>query len=115
MRTDEPSNEEVDARGIIEERRRLGEVNEENLPVKGVEKPTQQTVPEAAAPVISSSEVFSESGLVRTMAEECLTKDRKRVLIHSDAKSKGSKASGSGRGYSSSGSRRPRSRSRAPK
>ena len=70
MRTDEPSNEEVDARGIIEERRRLGDVNEENLPVKGVEKPTQQTVPEAAAPAISSSGVSPKSRLVRTTAEE---------------------------------------------
>ena len=46
--TDEPANGEVDARGIIEERRRLGEVHEKNLPL--VEKPTPQTVAETAAP-----------------------------------------------------------------
>ena len=43
--TDEPAKGEVDARGIIEERRRLGEINEYNLPVTGVEIPTPpQTV-----------------------------------------------------------------------
>ena len=46
--SDEPAKGDMDARGIIEERRRLGEVNEENLPV--VEKPTPQSVTEQAAP-----------------------------------------------------------------
>ena len=69
MRTDEPSKEEVDARRILEERRRLGEVREENLPVKGVEKPTLQTVPEAAAPILSNPGASSESGLDQNRAE----------------------------------------------
>ena len=34
VRTDEPSKEEVDTRRIIEERRKVCEVNEENLPEK---------------------------------------------------------------------------------
>ena len=46
--TDEHAKGDMDARRIIEERRRLGEVNEENLPV--LEKPTSQTVTETAAP-----------------------------------------------------------------
>ena len=79
MRTDEPSKGEVDARGIVEERGRLGEVTEENLPVNGVEKPTPQTVTETAAPDISKPGASSESGLYQNMAEERPDNDRKRV------------------------------------
>ena len=74
MRTYEPSKEEVDARGIIEERRRLGEVNEKNLPVKGVEKPTPQTAPEAAGPVISNPGASSDP---TPLARICLNLFRK--------------------------------------
>ena len=110
--TDESAKGKVDARGIIEERRRLGEVHEENLPV--VEKPTLQTVAETAAPDISKG-VSTESGLDLNKAEERPDKGRKGVPSDTAAKSSNSKGSGSGKCQSSSGSRRPQSTSKAPK
>ena len=108
--TDEPSKGGVDARGMIKERRRLGEVNKKNLPVNGVEKPTPcpQTVTETSAPDISKPGASSESGLDQNMAEERPDKDRKRVPSNAVAKSQDSKSSLFGKCHSSLGSRRSR-------
>ena len=91
--SDEPAKGDMDARGIIEERRRLGEVNEENLPV--VEKPTPQPVTEQAAPN-NFKGAPTVSGLDPKKVEERQDTGRKEVLSNSVAKRCDSKASGSG-------------------
>ena len=83
MVTDEPAKGDVDARGIIEERRRLGEVHEENLPV--VEKPTPQTVTETAAPN-NFKGASTVSGLDPKKAEERQDTGRKEVPTKASAK-----------------------------
>ena len=85
--TDEPAKRDMDARGIIEERRRLGELNEENLPVG--EKPTSQPVTEQATP---NNFKGSSTGLDLKKAEERQDTGRKEVPKKSGAKRHESKA-----------------------
>ena len=93
--SNEPATGDIDTRGIIEERRRLGEVNAENLPV--VEPPTPQLVTKLAAPN-NFKEAPTVSGLDLKNAEERQDKGRKEVPKKTVAKRDDSKASGSGIG-----------------